>query len=82
MDGTRKYAGTYANGDAPEDLNRPPATPTQTITSDQAIQVLIYWGNAMTTCTNIVITFYTGLLGAGDAYIFYLDPGALGLGSC
>lgn len=82
MNGTRKYNGTYANGDAPENLNRPAATPTQTINSDQAIQVLIYWGNAMTTCTNIVITFYTGLLGVGDAYTFYLDPGALGLGSC
>jgi len=82
MNGTRKYNGTYANGDAPENLNRPVATPTQTITSDQAVQVLIYWGNAMTTCTNIVITFYTGLLGTGDAYTFYLDPNAVGLGSC
>jgi len=77
MNGTSRYNSSYANGGVPVNLSS-----TQTINYDQAIQVLIYWGNAMTTCTNIVITFYTGLLGAGDAYTFYLDPGAVGLGSC
>ena len=82
MNSVQKYSGTYGNGGAAQNLNRPLASPTQTITSDQAIPVVIYWGNVMTTCTNIVITFYTGLLGAGDAYTFYLDPGAVGLPSC
>ncbi len=52
---------------------------SQIINSDQAIQVIITWNNAMTTCTNIVIRFYTN---TGISFTFYLDPNAVGLGSC
>jgi len=41
--------------------------------------VLVYWSGAMTTCTNIVITFYPA---AGNGYTFYLDPAGGGLSNC
>jgi len=77
MGGTQKFSGSYSNGGAPVSFNR--GGNSQTINSDAALQVLVYWSGAMTTCTNIVITFYPA---AGNGYTFYLDPGAVGLGSC
>jgi hypothetical protein len=82
MAGVQKYTGAYVNGTPAVNLNRPLASPTQTINSNQAIQVVVYWNLAMTTCTDIVITFYTGLLGTGDAYTFYLTPNGTGLPNC
>jgi hypothetical protein len=74
MNGVRRYSGNYRNGDPPENLNS-----SQTINSDQAIEVVVTWSNTMTTCTNIVITFYPA---TGNGYTFYLDPAGGGLSSC
>jgi hypothetical protein len=52
---------------------------SQIINSDQAIQVIITWNNAMTTCTEIVIRFYTN---TGISFTFFLTPGGVGLGGC
>ena len=51
----------------------------QTIASDQAIQVIVYWNNAMASCTNIVIRFYTN---TGISFTFFLTPGGVDLGGC
>lgn len=79
---TQKYAGTNPNYQSDSDLTPSVAFNmgggSQIITSDQAIQVIITWNNAMTTCTNIIIRFYTSTTN----FTFYLDPGAVGLGSC
>ena len=52
---------------------------SQIINSDQAIQAIITWNNAMASCTNIVIRFYTN---TGISFTFYLTPGGVDLGSC
>jgi hypothetical protein len=72
--GTRRFNGSYSNGAPPVNLGS-----SQTINSDVAIQVLVYWSGAMTTCTNIVITFYPA---TGNGYTFYLDPAGGGLSGC
>ena len=77
MEGTQKFSGSYSNGGAPVSFNR--GGNSQTINSDQAIEVRVYWNGAMTTCTNIVITFYPA---AGNGYTFYLDPAGGGLSGC
>jgi hypothetical protein len=79
MNGTQKYTGTYGNGGAAQNLNRPLATPTQTITSGMLVNILVYWGNNITNCTDVRITFYTGNLGTGDSYTFNLDSAGNGL---
>ena len=82
MNGVQKYTGTYSNGGAPVNLNRPAGSPTQTITPGQLITLLIYWGNNVANGANILITFYTGALGTGDAYAFNLDSAGNGLPNC
>ncbi len=82
MDGTQKYNGTYSNGDSPVNLNRPAGSPTQTVTPGQLITLLIYWGQNVANGANILITFYTGALGTGDAYAFNLDSAGDGLPDC
>jgi hypothetical protein len=82
MNGVRKYAGIYFNGGAPQNLNRPIGNPIQTIIPNQVINVLVYWNNNVANGANIIITFYTGLLGSGDAYTFNLDSAGDGLPSC
>ena len=77
MGGTQKFSGSYSNGGAPVSFNR--GGNSQTINSDVANQVLVYWSGAMTTCTNIVITFYPAV---GNGYNFYLDPAGGGLSNC
>lgn len=52
---------------------------SQTINSDEAIEVIVRWNNTMTTCTNIVMRFYTN---TGISFTFYLDPGGVGLPDC
>jgi hypothetical protein len=74
MNGVQRFSGNYKNGDPPENLDS-----SQTINSDQTIEVVVTWTNTMTTCTNIVITFYPA---AGNGYTFYLDPAGGGLPSC
>ena len=74
MAGTRRFNGSYSNGAPPVNLGS-----SQTINSNVAIQVLVYWSGAMTTCTNIVITFYPA---TGNGYTFYLDPAGGGLSGC
>jgi len=77
---TQKYSGNYASDSdlTPSEAFNPGGN-SQDITSDQAIQVIITWRDVMTTCTNIIIRFYTS---TGISFTFYLDPGAVGLGSC
>ena len=77
MGGSQKFSGSYSNGAPPVTFNR--GGNSQTINSDQAIEVRVYWSGAMTTCTNIVITFYPA---AGNGYTFYLDPAGGGLSDC
>jgi len=79
MNGTQKYTGTYGNGGAAQNLNRPVATPTQTITSGMLVNILVYWGNNIANCTDVRITFYTGNLGTGESYRFNLDSATNGL---
>jgi len=79
MNGTRKYTGTYGNGGAAQNLNRPVATPTQTITSGMLVNILVRWSNNIANCTNVRITFYTGNLGTGESYKFNLDSAGNGL---
>jgi hypothetical protein len=80
MDGTQKYSETYYSGDPPEDFNR--GGSSQTITSGQTIQVIIYWNANLSNGANILITFYTGTGGGGVNYIFNLDPEGDGLPNC
>lgn len=82
MNADQKYTGTYSNGGAPQNLNRPIGNPSQTINPTQVINVLIYWNANIANGANIMITFYTGLLGTGDAYNFNLDSASNGLPSC
>ncbi len=77
MGGTQKFSGSYSNGGAPVSFNR--GGNSQTINSDVVNEVLVYWSGAMTTCTNIVITFYPAV---GNGYNFYLDPAGGGLSNC
>ena len=79
MNGVQKYTGNYSNGSPAVNLNRPVGSPTQTITSGQIVNILVYWGNNVTNCTNILITFYTGALGTGESYPFNLDSAGDGL---
>jgi hypothetical protein len=80
MGGTQKYTGTYGNGGVAQNLNRPVGNPTQTITSGQLVNILVYWsGNLTAPANNINIIFYTGNLGAGDSYNFDLDSASDGL---
>ena len=55
MNGVQKYTGTYGNGGAAQNLNLPVATPTQTITSNLLVNILVYWGSAMTSCTILTL---------------------------
>lgn len=73
MDGVQKYAGAYSNEGAPQNLNRPLPSPSQTIIPNDVITVLIYWSGNVANGEDILITFYTGLLGAGEVYTFNLD---------
>jgi hypothetical protein len=79
MNAVQKYAGPYSNGAAPVNLNRPVATPSWTITPGQVINILVRWNNNITNGANIIFTFHTGLLGAGEAYTFNLDSAGNGL---
>jgi hypothetical protein len=74
MNGVQRFSGNYRSGDSPAPLDS-----TQTINSDEAIEVVVTWSGTMTTCTDIVITFYPA---AGNGYTFYLDPAGGGLSSC
>lgn len=78
MGATQRYSGSYAS-----DSDLTPSVlftnGNQTINSNQAIRVRIYWDGVMTTCTNIIVSFYTN---TGISFTFYLDPNAVGLGSC
>jgi hypothetical protein len=74
MNGARRFSGNYRSGDPPANLSS-----SQTINSDQVIEVIVTWSGTMTTCTDIVITFYPA---AGNGYTFYLDPASGGLSSC
>jgi hypothetical protein len=80
IDGDEKYRGNYNNGDPPENFNR--GGDSQTITPSQVIQMEILWNGNIQNDANIIITFYTGLLGSGDAYTFNLDPEGNGLPGC
>jgi hypothetical protein len=82
MNGTQKYTGTYGNGGAAQNLNRPVRSPTQTITPGQVIQIIVRWSGAMTTCTRIRFTFYTGTLGTENSFMFNLDSAGDGLPCC
>jgi hypothetical protein len=82
MNGTLKYTGAYANGAAAVNLNRPLASPSQTINSGQLINILVYWSGNITNPANINLTFYTGNLGTGDSYRFNLDPSGNNLPNC
>ncbi len=68
MDGTLKYNGTYYSGGPPQNLNS-----TQTIVPNDVITVLIYWNRNVSNGEDIIITFYSGPNGTGDAYTFNLD---------
>jgi len=63
-----KYTGTYNTGTPPPivNFNRPIASPTQTITPNQVITVLLYFSFNLSGDTNIIITFYST---TGEAYI-------------
>lgn len=82
MNAVRKYTGNYSNGGAPQNLNRPIGNPSQTINPTQVINVLIYWNANIPNGANIMITFYTGLLGTGEAYNFNLDSASNRLPNC
>ncbi|MGB9627878.1 MAG: hypothetical protein ACPL6D_04395, partial [Thermodesulfobacteriota bacterium] len=82
MDGIQKYTGSYSNESPPQNLNRPIGNPSQTIIPNDVITVLIYWNANIANGANMKITFYTGLLGAGDAYTFNLDSAGNGLPNC
>ena len=82
MDDTQKYNGTYANGGAPVNLNRPAGSPTQTIAPGQAFPIIVRWNNNITNGTNIHFTFYTGTLGTGNRFDFALDSAGQGLPAC
>ena len=82
MNGVQKYAGVYFNGGAPQNLNRPIGNPSQTIIPNQVINVLVYWNANIANGANIIIIFYTGLLGTGDSYTFNLDSAGNRLPSC
>ena len=82
MNGIQKYTGIYLSGGAPQNLNRPIGNPSQTIIPNQVINVLVYWNANIANGANIIITFYTGLLGTGDAYTFNLDSAGNGLPNC
>ena len=73
----RRYTGSYASGGGKVNFNA--GGGSYTINSDEAVQVAVYWSGTMTTCTNIVITFYPA---AGNGYTFYLDPAGGGLSGC
>ncbi len=73
MDGILKYTGTYYSGDVPQNLNRPIGNPTQTIIPNDVITVVIYWNGNILNGRNIIITFYSGPNGTGEAYPFNLD---------
>jgi len=77
MDGVQKYAGNYRNGDPPESFNL--GGNSQTLTPDQVITVLVYWGNNVTNGANIAINIYPAV---GNGYTFFLDPGGAGLPNC
>ena len=64
---------------AARNLTRPAGTPTQTITSNMLVNILVYWSNNITNCTNLRITFYTGTLGTGESYTFNMDSAGNGL---
>ncbi|OGP91862.1 MAG: hypothetical protein A2157_06275 [Deltaproteobacteria bacterium RBG_16_47_11] len=77
---TQKYSGNYGtDSDLTPSVAFNRGGNSQAIASDQAIQVIITWSDVMTTCTNIIVRFYTS---TGISFTFYLDPNAVGLGSC
>jgi hypothetical protein len=77
MNGVQKYSGTYYS-----DSDLSPPVPfnsgggSQTISSGQVIEVLIYWHANVTNGRDIIIEFFTA---AGDGYTFNLDPESNGL---
>ena len=76
----RRYSGAYANNSGPVNFNINGNSYTISPTPPSAsTPVYIYWNNNLGTNSNITITFYTGLLGQGDAYTFDLDSAGNGL---
>jgi hypothetical protein len=76
MNAVQKYSGNYSNGSAREYFNQ--GGNSQTVAPGQVIETVIYWsGN--TNGNTIVINFFSP---AGNQYIFELDPGGTGFGSC
>jgi hypothetical protein len=81
MNGAQKYYNAPPGLTSPTgrtNFNR--GGSSQTILSDQAIPVDIYWDANIT--GNIVIRFYYQSGGTWYYYIFYLTPAGGGLGSC
>jgi hypothetical protein len=76
----RRYTGAYANNSGPVNFNINGSSYTISPTPPSAsTPVYIYWNNNLGTNSHITITFYTGLLGQGDAYTFDLDSAGNGL---
>jgi len=77
MNGVQKYGGSYSS-----DSDLSPPVPfnqggnSQTITSGQVINVLVYWSGNVTNGEDFILKFFTA---AGDGYAFNLDPESNGL---
>lgn len=75
MNGTTRYSGNYSSGSGRVNFGS-----TQTVTSGQVITVVVTWNNQMSSCSNLITTFYTS---SGDGstlgYTFNLDSAGDGL---
>jgi hypothetical protein len=76
----RRYTGAYANNSGPVNFNINGSSYTISPTPPSAsTPVYIYWSGNLGVNSHITITFYTGLLGQGEAYTFDLDSAGNGL---
>jgi hypothetical protein len=81
MNSTQKYSGSLASPTAQTNFNRPFGGPfSQTIASDVAIPVDIYWSNNIT--GDIEISFYYRSGFTWYNYTFYLNPCGTGMSGC